>query len=327
MISARRWSFLSRTPVLFVLVATAWGGSFVAIEVGLHAFPPLSFAGLRYLVAGAVVLGYAGLATDRWQPSSRADVLAVGVVGTLIIAAYHGFLYVGELSVSGTVAAVVVSLSPVLTAAFAAVLLDERLTLPKLAGFGLGVAGVAVVAGLSPAGLATTSGVGVVLVFLGGACFALGAVLVRPLETDLSLAALEGWGMVGGATLLLGGGALRGESLAGVDPTPVALASLAYLTLVSGVLAFLVYFALLDRVGATQINLVGYAEPVVASLVSWALLGQVVGPRTAVGFAVIAAGFALVEADTLVAGIRARLPGETAADSAAWDSDAAPADD
>ncbi|MFC4551533.1 MULTISPECIES: DMT family transporter [Halorussus] len=320
-------SYLSRTSVLFVLLATFWGGSFVAIEVGLHHFPPLYFAGIRYAVAGAVVLGYAAVTTDRWRPAHREDWLSVTVVGALIIAAYHGLLYVGELHVSGTVAAVVVSLSPVLTAAFAAALLDERLTLVKVAGFGLGVAGVAVVAGFSPSNLLATDAVGVGLVFLGGACFALGAVLIRPLRTDFSLAAMEGWGMVGGAAALLVGGAFRGESLAAIDPTPTALASLAYLTLVSGVVAFLVYFALLDRVGATQINLVGYAEPVVATLVSWALLGQFVGARTAAGFLVIFAGFALVEGDALAGLVRSALPIGDAEDSAAWSGDAGPADD
>ncbi len=46
---------------MFLLLALFWGSSFVAIEVGLHEFPPLFFAGVRYLLAGALFVGIAVL--------------------------------------------------------------------------------------------------------------------------------------------------------------------------------------------------------------------------------------------------------------------------
>jgi drug/metabolite transporter (DMT)-like permease len=61
-----------------------------------------------------------------------------------VIAVYHGALYLGELSVSGAVAAIVVSLSPILTAAFAGSLLDDAsIGLVEGKGLLLGFAGVA----------------------------------------------------------------------------------------------------------------------------------------------------------------------------------------
>lgn len=299
MISANLKNQIPLPAVMFVLLAILWGGSFVAIEVGLHYFPPLAFAGIRYAVAGAVILGYAVATTDRWRPRVREEYLAVGVVGALVIAGYHGLLYLGERHVSGAIAAVVVSLSPVLTAGFGVVVLDERLTAPKVAGFALGVAGVAVVAGLNPASALSASVVGVGLVFLGGVCFALGAVLTRPLQSDIPAASLQAWAMLGGSGLLLVAGAARGESLAAIRLTPAALASFAYLTVLSGVVAFLLYFHLLDSVGPTRLHLVGYLEPVVATLVSWAVLGEFVGPTTLVGFAAIFAGFAVLHRNAI----------------------------
>ncbi|NHN58496.1 DMT family transporter [Halorussus sp. JP-T4] len=299
MISRDIGSRLPLLPLMFVLLATLWGGSFTAIEIGLHYFPPLAFAGIRYAAAGAIILGYAAVATDRWRPRARDEYLAVGVVAALVIAGYHGLLYLGERNVSGAVAAVVVSLAPVLTAGFAAAVLDERLTLTEGFGFAVGVAGVAVVAGFDPASALSTSVVGVGLVLLGAACFALGGVLTRPLRTDLPAAALQAWSMLGGAALLLGWGGLRGESLSAIRPTPTALASLAYLTLFSGVVAFLLYFRLLDRMGPTKLHLVGYLEPVVATLAGWAVLGEVVSTSTVAGFAAIFAGFAVLHRDAM----------------------------
>ena len=280
----------------FLLLATLWGTSFVAIEAGLHYFPPLLFAGVRYAVAGAVVLAYAAVAADRWLPRDRDEWLGVAVAGTFVIAAYHGLLYLGEIRISGAVAAVVVSLAPVLTAVFAAALLpNERLGPIEIGGFALGLLGVVVIADPAAAGLGSAAVVGVALAFVATVAFSLGAVLLRPLRTDLPVAALQGWAMVIGAGQLLVAAVALGESPAAIVWNQTAIASLAYLTLLSGVVAFLLYFALLDAVGPSQLHLVGYAEPVVAAVGSWALLGHLVDAEALIGFVAILAGFLVLE--------------------------------
>jgi len=280
----------------FVLLATLWGTSFVAIEAGLHHFPPLLFAGVRYAVAGAIVLGVAAVMSGRTIPSGRDEWLGVAVAATFVIAAYHGLLYVGELHISGAVAAVVVSLVPVLTAVFAALLLpNERLGPVEIGGFALGILGVVVIADPTGAGVGDSALLGVGLAFAGAVAFSLGAVLLRPLRTDLPIAALQGWAMVLGAGLLFVAAAALGESPAAIEWNRTAIGSLAYLTLLSGVLAFLIYFALLDEVGPAQLHLVGYAEPVVAAAGSWILFGSLIEAEAIVGFVAILAGFLALE--------------------------------
>ncbi len=298
---------------MFVALAAFWGTSFVAIETGLHAFPPLLFAGIRYAVAGGIVLLYAVLTTDRWIPRTRAEWLSVGVSGVFVIALYHALLYLGELNVSGAVAAVVVSTAPVLTAVFASVLLpDESVGPVELVGFALGILGVAVIAAPSSGGFGVASLIPVLLIFGGAVAFALGGVLTRPLRTTLPLRSMQAWTMLLGAGVLFAGAALRGESVAAIHWTPNAIASLAYLTIVSGVVAFFIYFELLDRTGPSTVHLISYLEPVVATVMSVALLGDMIGARALVGFLAVFAGFAVVERhrfdDQLaVARARARL--------------------
>lgn len=286
----------------FLLVATLWGGSFVAIEAGLAYWPPLLFAGVRYGLAGALVLAYAALFTPSWLPRTGRDVAAIGIAGTFVIALYHGLLYVGQLHVSGAIAAILVSLSPVLTAAFAAAILPgERIGPLEVGGFLLGIVGVAVIADPDPGALASSKGIGIALILFGAIAFALGAVLLRPVRGTLPVAALQGWAMVGGAGLLIGGGAIRGESFAAVAWTPTAIWTLVYLTIGSGVIAFLIYFALLDRIGPTQLHLVGYVEPLTATAASWILLGTLVDSSAIVGFVAILAGFVVLERTELAA--------------------------
>ena len=280
----------------FVLLAVLWGTSFVAIEAGLHHFPPLLFAGVRYAIAGVIVLGVAAVASGRTVPRGRDEWLGVAVAGTFVIAAYHGLLYVGELRISGAVAAVVVSLAPVLTAVFAALLLpNERIGPVEIGGFALGILGVVVIADPTGAGVGGSALLGVSLALGGAVAFSLGAVLLRPLRTDLPVAALQGWAMVLGSGLLFVGAAALGESPAAIVWNATSVLSLTYLTLLSGVVAFLIYFALLDEVGPSQLHLVGYAEPVVAAIGSWLLLGDLIEAEAIVGFVAILAGFIALE--------------------------------
>ena len=137
----------ARNLFLFCVLATIWGSSFVAIKVGLRAFDPVFFAALRYDVAGALVLAYAAATTDRWRPRTRPEWLVVGVGSLLLFAAYHAFLFVGEdlPGVTAAAAAVIVSLTAVLTPTFGRYLLpSQRLSPVGVLGLLLGVVGVAV---------------------------------------------------------------------------------------------------------------------------------------------------------------------------------------
>nr|WP_303647857.1 EamA family transporter [Haloarchaeobius sp. HME9146] len=284
---------------MFAILGLLWGSSFVAIEVGLPYFPALHFAGLRYAVAGLIVLGYAVWTTDHWFPRSRDDLGVVLTAGALMIGGHHAFLYLGQEYVPGAVAAVVISLGPVLTALFATLLLGDRLTALSALGFAFGLAGVALVAQPNPDQLLSANVVGVGIVFVASACFALGAVLTRPFDAQLPPRSLQAWAMLFGSGLLLLAGSLTGESLAAIEWTPTAVWSLVYLSVVTGAVAFLIYFELLDRLGPTQINLIGYVEPVSATTISWVFLGQLIDGVTAVGFLAIFGGFALIKRHAL----------------------------
>lgn len=287
--------------ILFISVAWIWGGSFVAIEVGLHTFPPLWFAGLRYLVAGVVVSSIA-IASGRFVPRGRDEWTAIGLVGVLVVALYHGFLFMGEGSVSGPVAAVVVSLSPVLTGVIAgAVLPGEGLTKSDLAGLVLGVTGVLIIA--DPTG-GSVDLAGVALVFVGVLAFAFGSVGLKAMDTDLPNAAMQGWAMLVGATLLVGGAVVRGEQFPTGHIPQEALVSFGYLTIVAGVLGYLAYFSLLSRIGPMQVNLIAYLEPVTAAMVAWGAMGHAPTSAMAGGFALVFGGFALTTVSDPVATLR-----------------------
>ncbi|MFC4449762.1 DMT family transporter [Halorussus aquaticus] len=291
-----------RDAALFVFLAVAWGGSFVAIEVGLESLPPLLFGALRYDVGAAILVVYAAVARDRWLPRTRDDYLAVLVVGVFLITAANGLLFVGQQYTTGGVAAILYSLNPVLTTGFARSLLPgDRLSPLGLLGLVVGLAGVTLVVRPDPANL-LAGATGKLLVVGSATSVALGSVLLRRLRPSTDSTATTAWGMFVGAILM------HGASLAGGEPPrladalgPQVVVPLAYLGVVATAGAYAAYFGLLERHSPVQVNLVSYLVPMVTAVAGWVLLGESLTPVTIVGFLVILAGFALVKREALVA--------------------------
>ena len=320
-----------------------WGSAFVAIKAGLdlYAFPPVLYAAVRYDVAGVIMLAYAWLVLDDPFPRTRGELAEVAIGAVFLIAGYHALLFVGETSeqVTSAAAAVIVSLSPVLTTAVARALLpDERLDPVGVVGLLLGLLGVVVLTGVlskvlagDAAGLLTAGVLAKLLVFGAALSFAFGSVLTRRVESDLAIESMEAWSMLGGAALMHVLSVALGESpapmlaaLTAPDPTaygPVVLpaaagawAALAYLAVGASAVGFLIYFDLLDRLGPIEINLVSYVAPVFAALAGWFVLAETPTPTTGLGFLLIFLGFLLVKRRAIreeVGSLRDRRRGRT----------------
>lgn len=284
-----------RALALFVFLALAWGGSFVAIRAGLDYFPPVLFAALRFDIAAVLLLGYVAFRSDRWVPRTRGDVVGVALSGTLIVALNNALLFVGQQYVTSGVAAIIYALNPILSTAFAALLLtDERLSPLGLAGAALGLAGVAIIARPDPGALFAADVIGMALILIAATLVALGSVTLRRVEMRCSPLTMTAWAMVVGALCIHAISAGLGEPLS-ATLAPTAVVALAFLAVFTSAAGYAVYFDLLDRLGPIQINLISYVVPVVATVAGWALLGERIGPATVVGFVVIVVGFALVK--------------------------------
>jgi drug/metabolite transporter (DMT)-like permease len=303
-----------RNLLAFLALAGLWGTAFMAIKAGLAYFPPVLFAAVRFDIAGVLMLGYAIHATDRRRPRGTAEWALVGVGAVFLIAAYHAFLFVGEQGTTSAAAAVVVSLSPVLTTGFARVFLPgERLTIAGVAGVLLGLVGVVVLTSPDPTTLLSGDLLAEGLVFAAALSFALGSVLTRRIPANLPIETMEAWSMVGGALLMHGVSVALGESRRAVEVTPAGIAALAYLSIASSAIGFLIYFDLLDRIGPIEINLVSYVTPVFAAISGALLLGESIDAATVAGFVLIFAGFVALKRRALAAEwprLRAALSGE-----------------
>ena len=291
------------TAALFVLLAAVWGFSFVAARAALPYVPPVPLAALRFDIVAVVMVVYATSTTDRWYPQTRQEWWSIVVGGALFVATHHALLFAGQQYVTSAVAGVVVGLDPILAAGLAWLLLaDECLDRQGIVGFVFGLLGVAIIANPGVESVDATTMLGVGLVFLSAAAFALGAVLTRRFRTDLPVQTMQAWTMVVGAPLLhLVEVVLPTPGFEAIEWTTPALFGLVYLALIAGAGGYLLYFVLLDRIGPVKVNLIGYAAPVFAAIGGWVVLGETIALRTVLGFVVITAGFVLVKHEALAA--------------------------
>ncbi|MFB6173467.1 MAG: DMT family transporter [Halobacteriales archaeon] len=302
-----------RTVVAFLATSLLFGGTFVAAKAGLGYFPPLLFVAFRFDVAAVVLLAYVALTRSRAEllPRTRGDIGGIVATGLFAIGLTNALLFVGQQYVTSGVAAIIASLNPILTPVFAAVLLaDERLSARGAVGMTLGLAGVVLVANPDPAMLATGGLVGEAVMLASAACGALGAVLIRRADADISSTVRTAWGLPLAAVVTHAFSLGAGESVAAVVWTPEAVLALAYVALFAGVLAYIAYFGLIDEVGAIHANLAFYVVPVVATLGGWALLGETISALAVAGFLVIFAGFAVIGSESFARPpLRETLPG------------------
>jgi len=282
----------------FLALAALWGASYPAIRAAKAGVEPLLMAALRFDAIGVVVLGYALARSQQVRPTS-ADATTILIGGVGMIAVHNGLLFVGQTMVSGAVGAVVLATVPIWSVAFAVVALDTaRPTPTRVLGILLGLVGTSILVVPGPTDIQPPDPLGVALLTASAVVFALAAVALRRETPTLGVAARQGWMM------LVGGPVLHAASLARGEPQTVALTTdvliaFGFLVLAAGVVGYLLYYTLLDRLGPVEVNLFGYVAPVFAAITGWLFLDERLAATTILGFLVIAVGFALVKRDAI----------------------------
>jgi drug/metabolite transporter (DMT)-like permease len=300
-----------RRLALFVAASLLLGGTFVAAKAGLAYFPPLLFVALRFDIAAVVLLAYVAATSSRaaLRPTSVRDVVGILATGVFVIGLANAFLFVGQQHVSSGVAAIVFSLNPILTPVFAMVVLaNDRLSTRGAVGMLVGLVGVGLVVQPDPANLLGGDALWKGVVFMGAVAGALGTVLIRWADSELSSTVRTAWALPVSALLTHGASFVSGERVDAITWTPSAVVALCYVGIFAGAMAYIAYFGLLDEVGPIHGNLVFYAVPIVATLGGVALLGESISTLTLVGFATIFAGFAVLASESIVAEVAERYP-------------------
>ncbi len=284
----------------FFAIYVIWGSTYLAIRYAVETIPPLLTAGVRHLVAGAVLYAIAGWTRHERVRLSAAEWRASFVLAALFFLIGHGSLHWAEQTVPSGVAALLVATEPLWIALLMPAAPGLHAKARIAGGLGAGLLGVALLVPREALTAGSQQLWGSSAILVGAMSWALGvrysSTATLPRDSLVRAAST----LLCGAVLLLIASAATGE-IGRLDVRAISGRSalgLGYLIVFGSVVAFSAYVWLLERRPATLVATHTFVNPVVAVLLGWLAAGELVTPRVIGATGLILAAVYLLKSDT-----------------------------
>jgi drug/metabolite transporter (DMT)-like permease len=275
------------------IVYVAWGSTYLGIRVVDRTVPPLLGAGVRFMLAGALLLA-ARTAWRRSFPRVRArEVASLALISVLLLAVGNGGVSFAERHVPSGLAALLVASMP-LWILVIRTLAGDRPRRATLGGLAVGFVGVSVLVlrGGEQQGASVPY---MLLVVAAALSWAFGSWLSSRLPLPQDVAAGTAIEMLIGGGVLVAISPAFGESYSALGHASAdSLLAIGYLTVFGSILAFTAYVWVLQRAPISQISTYAYVNPVVAVALGALILGERITALTLVSGAIIVVAVALV---------------------------------
>lgn len=283
--SSRRSSLL--LVGAFLALYLVWGSTYFVIKVGVQSWPPMLLAGVRFVLAGSLMLAWL-----RWRgvpvPTAK-EWRSCAIVGFLLLSCGNGGVTIAEhLGVASAVAALAIATVPLFALLFG-LIWGQRTTGLEWGGILLGLIGIGL---LNLGHNLQTSPLGALLVLIAAASWAFGSMWSRHLSLPGGAMASAAQMLVGGVVLLFGS-VLSGERMLQA-PDFAGWLALAYLTLFGSIVAFSAYLYLLKHVRPAAATSYAYVNPVVAVLLGITFAGERIGAEEWLAMTVIVSAVVLI---------------------------------
>lgn len=286
-VSSRAWAEM-------LLLAAIWGASFVSIRIALDEVGPLTSVAHRVGWAalalwGAVIVMRLKIPRD---PRVWAAFLMMGLLNNVIP---FGLMAWGQLHIESGLTSILNAATAIFGVLAAALFFaDERLSLRKLVGVGLGFAGVATAIGLDNLRSFDLRSLGQLAVIGGTISYALASVWARK-HLAGHPPQVAAAGMVTGSTLIILPLAWLIEGPITLALEPRTMAAIGYYALIATALAYLLYYRVLAMAGSGNLMLVTLLIPPFAIVLGAVLLGEALRPAAYGGFALLAIGLLVLD--------------------------------
>jgi drug/metabolite transporter (DMT)-like permease len=258
-----------RATLAAISACLLWSAAFVFVKAGLQYLPPFTLGGIRFVLAGLLLMPLAASAFlgMKWN---RATLLTLGLAALFQTFLLYGLFTWGMSLARGAQSAIIVGASPLVAALLAHFLMPgDRLTARKGAVIAVGMAGVALISVASrpwqPAGFLEFGGLALLLASTTAS--ALGNIIIARQKAPIHPVLLNSLQMFFGGALLM----LLALSTEGVRPLPLEprfWGVLLCLALISAV-GFSLWFRLLRTVKVSELNLWKFIIPVAGAIFSW----------------------------------------------------------
>jgi drug/metabolite transporter (DMT)-like permease len=289
--SQATWVALAFAAIYFI-----WGSTYLSIRIAVETMPPFLMAGVRFVIAGAILYGLARARGDSGPV--RIHWRSAFIIGGLLLLGGNGGVTFALQTVPTGTAALLVAMIPLWM-----VLINwlrpggTRPTKRVFVGLGLGFAGITILIG--PQNLAGGGQIpvaGALIIVLATLAWATGSLYSRSANMPDSPFVSTAMEMLAGGALLLLAGSAAGE-WSTLDVTQISLRSLIaliYLIFMGSIIAFTAYIWLLQVSTPARVSTYAFVNPVVAVFLGWAILDEALTANTLIAAAVIISGVALI---------------------------------
>jgi drug/metabolite transporter (DMT)-like permease len=278
--------------LVFAFLCFVWGSTWLAIKVGLGSLPPITFAGIRFVIASVLLASYA-IARRTEFPRDANSWRVMLFLSLSQIAVPYALAFWGEQYMTAGLTSLLFATLPFFVVVFAHFMIPgERVTARKVLAMLLCFIGVAVIFSRELmftinsfwGGIAVIASAGI-----AGCANVVGKKYSQSINSTVNVVVQMGVG----AILLVAAGLLleHGASL-NFDYTSVF--AVLYLAVIGSTLAFAALYWLFTRMEVTRISLFTFITPIVAVLLGWLVLGESVDVNVAIGGSLILVGVVLL---------------------------------
>jgi drug/metabolite transporter (DMT)-like permease len=288
---------ISRPWLVWIALWTVyivWGSTYLAIRVSVETLPPLLAAGVRFVIAGGIMVAVLTFRRRSFPRVSRTQLFSCTVVGGALCLGGNGLVVLAERDVPSSLAALIIASVPLWVVLFRSAT-GDRVSKGTLAGVALGFIGVAILVlpGDRPEG---ANLLGLVLLIAAAMSWASGSFLSTRLELPPNPFVSTAVQQLCGGVLILVVGVAMGE------PTEIdagawssrSLVALLYLIVFGSLFAFTAYVWLLQNAPISRVATYAYVNPVIALLLGWLILSEEITSTMLIGACVIVASVAFI---------------------------------
>jgi len=279
----------------FGLVYLFWGSTYLAIDIAVQTIPPALMCGLRFSIAGVIMLAVCA-ATGRKIFYSAKQIALAAIVGLLLLMGGNLTLSYAELTVSSGLAALIIAITPLWFLVLDSLLLgDHHISGRGKTGLALGMVGLFVLVWpqLQTGSMGHREFWASISLIGGSFTWALGSVLSKRWQSGMDVFSATGWQVVaaGAGNLIF---ALFAGDLSRVRWTPRGLGAVGYLVVCGSWIGYTAYIWLLKHVPTSKVSTYAYVNPVVAVFLGWLILHERVDRFILAGSAIVVLSVVLV---------------------------------
>jgi drug/metabolite transporter (DMT)-like permease len=286
-----RWMVI----LAFGLVYLFWGSTYLGIDIAVQSIPPALMCGVRFLIAGTVMLGVCAATGRRILYSARQIALSA-VVGLLLLMGGNLTLSYAELAVSSGLAALIVAITPLWFLVLDSLLLGHHhISGRGKTGLFLGILGLFVLVWpqLRSGNMGHRELWASVSLIFGSFSWALGSVLSKRWQSGMDVFSATGWQIVaaGAGNFIF---ALFARDFSHVRWTVRGVSATLYLVVCGSWIGYTAYIWLLEHVPTSKVSTYAYVNPVVAVFLGWLILHERVDRFILAGSAIVVLSVILV---------------------------------